>query len=104
MLVGVLLARLGTERGARVGPILRDAGGPLVDLRTCPTLPGAHNAQNAACAWAACRWFGLPRQKILDGIIDGWLLEQENQQREQRGFQGLPLAFMDHYKIGRAHV
>jgi hypothetical protein len=26
-----------------------------------------------------------------------WLLEQENQQREQRGFQGLPLAFMDHY-------
>jgi hypothetical protein len=26
-----------------------------------------------------------------------WLLEQENQQREQRGFQGLPLVFMDHY-------
>lgn len=26
-----------------------------------------------------------------------WVLEQENQQREQRGFQGLPLGFMDHY-------
>jgi hypothetical protein len=26
-----------------------------------------------------------------------WVLEQENQQREQRGFQGLPVAFMDHY-------
>ncbi len=26
-----------------------------------------------------------------------WLLEQENQQREQRGFQGLPVGFMDHY-------
>ena len=26
-----------------------------------------------------------------------WVLEQENQQREQRGFQGLPVGFMDHY-------
>ena len=26
-----------------------------------------------------------------------WLLAQENQQREQRGFQGLPVGFMDHY-------
>jgi hypothetical protein len=26
-----------------------------------------------------------------------WLLDQENQQREQRGFQGLPVGFMDHY-------
>lgn len=26
-----------------------------------------------------------------------WLLEEENQQREQRGFQGLPVGFIDHY-------
>jgi hypothetical protein len=26
-----------------------------------------------------------------------WVLEQENQQRAQRGFQGLPVGFMDHY-------
>lgn len=26
-----------------------------------------------------------------------WLLEEENQQRAQRGFQGLPVGFIDHY-------
>jgi UDP-N-acetylmuramoylalanine--D-glutamate ligase len=33
-----------------------------------PTLPGDHNAQNAACAWAACRWLDVPREKIVAGL------------------------------------
>ncbi len=50
------------------GPILRDAGGPLVDLRTCPTLPGAHNAQNAAAAWAMAAFLGVPADAIAAGM------------------------------------
>ena len=36
--------------------MLIDADGYIVDFADVPTLPGDHNAQNAACAWAACRW------------------------------------------------
>ena len=39
-----------------------------VDFADVPTLPGDHNAQNAACAWAACRWLGVPREKIVAGL------------------------------------
>ena len=35
--------------------MLVDADGYTVDFSDVPTLPGDHNAQNAACAWAACR-------------------------------------------------
>ena len=41
--------------------MLVDADGYNVDFADVPTLPGDHNAQNAACAWAACRWLGVPR-------------------------------------------
>lgn len=35
-----------------------------VDLRSVPGLPGAHNHQNAAAAWAACRALGLGPRDI----------------------------------------
>ena len=46
------------------GAILRDRLGPVLDLATCPTLPGAHNAQNAAAAFAVARALGLSRADI----------------------------------------
>lgn len=35
-----------------------------IDLRGIPGLPGAHNHQNAACAYAACRSLGLAPREI----------------------------------------
>ncbi|HEY6984369.1 UDP-N-acetylmuramoyl-L-alanine--D-glutamate ligase [Reyranella sp.] len=48
--------------------MLVDADGYMVDFSDVPTLPGTHNAQNAACAWAACRWLGVPRETIVEGL------------------------------------
>ena len=49
--------------------ILRDAGdGAPVDLRGIKTLPGAHNWQNAAAAWAACRALGLSTTAVEQGL------------------------------------
>jgi UDP-N-acetylmuramoylalanine--D-glutamate ligase len=48
--------------------MLIDADGYTVDFSDVPTLPGDHNAQNAACAWAACRWLDVPREKIVAGL------------------------------------
>ncbi|SDG42804.1 UDP-N-acetylmuramoylalanine--D-glutamate ligase [Limimonas halophila] len=39
-----------------------------VDLRTCATLPGAHNWQNAAAAYAACRRLGVARETIAAAL------------------------------------
>ena len=47
---------------------LIDADGYAVDFSEVPTLPGDHNAQNAACAWATCRWLDVPREKIVAGL------------------------------------
>jgi UDP-N-acetylmuramoylalanine--D-glutamate ligase len=38
--------------------------GAVVDLTTAPTLPGDHNAQNAAAAYAAARALGLPAATV----------------------------------------
>lgn len=49
--------------------ILRDASdGAVVDLRGIKTLPGAHNWQNAAAAWAACRALGLSTTAVEQGL------------------------------------
>jgi UDP-N-acetylmuramoylalanine--D-glutamate ligase len=48
--------------------MLVDADGYTVDFSEVSTLPGDHNAQNAACAWAACRWLGVPRETIAAGL------------------------------------
>jgi UDP-N-acetylmuramoylalanine--D-glutamate ligase len=47
---------------------LVDADGYFVDFTDVPTLPGDHNAQNAAAAWAACRWLGVRRERIVEGL------------------------------------
>ncbi len=48
--------------------MLIDADGYTVDFSDVPTLPGDHNAQNAAAAWATCRWLDVPREKIVAGL------------------------------------
>jgi UDP-N-acetylmuramoylalanine--D-glutamate ligase len=48
--------------------LLVDADGYAVDFSDVPTLPGDHNAQNAACAWATCRWLGMARERIVAGL------------------------------------
>lgn len=70
----IAVSSTGPARGGVSG-----AGGKLVDdlegkaetvldLTTVPTLPGAHNWQNAAAAYAAARALGLGRQAIVDGL------------------------------------
>jgi len=59
---------------------------PVADLNPIPTLPGAHNWQNAAAAYAACRavgvsaaaiaaalatYPGLPHRQELAALVDG---------------------------------
>lgn len=51
----------------RAGRLI-DADGYSIDFSDVPTLPGDHNAQNAACAWAVCRWLGLAREAIVEGL------------------------------------
>jgi UDP-N-acetylmuramoylalanine--D-glutamate ligase len=40
----------------------------IIDLSDAPRLPGAHNAQNAAAAYAACRSIGLAHEDIAAGL------------------------------------
>ena len=49
--------------------ILSDEGGHRVmDLAQAPALPGPHNWQNAAAAFAAARALGVPESEIITGI------------------------------------
>lgn len=50
------------------GPLLRDARGGIADLAACPTLPGAHNAQNAAAASAMAMALGVDRATLAEGL------------------------------------
>ncbi|MBS7793098.1 UDP-N-acetylmuramoyl-L-alanine--D-glutamate ligase [Roseococcus sp. SDR] len=50
------------------GALLRDDQGMIADLAACPTLPGAHNAQNAAAASALALALGLPRAGLAQGL------------------------------------
>jgi UDP-N-acetylmuramoylalanine--D-glutamate ligase len=52
------------DRGA-----LCDADGAIVKLGVARTLPGAHNAQNAAAAAAAALFFGTARAAVAEGIL-----------------------------------
>jgi UDP-N-acetylmuramoylalanine--D-glutamate ligase len=51
----------------RTGQLV-DAEGYRVDFSDVPTLPGDHNAQNAAAAWAACRWLGVRRERVVEAL------------------------------------
>src|SRR6266851_5147031 len=48
--------------------MLVDADGYSADFSDATTLPGDHNAQNAAAAWAACRWLRVTRDEIVAGL------------------------------------
>ncbi|WP_374441571.1 UDP-N-acetylmuramoyl-L-alanine--D-glutamate ligase [Stella sp.] len=48
--------------------VLTDAEGPVLDLARAATLPGSHNAQNAAAAFAAARALGLDRAAVARAI------------------------------------
>jgi UDP-N-acetylmuramoylalanine--D-glutamate ligase len=50
------------------GHMLRDDDGAAFDLRDASALPGSHNAQNAAAAFAVCRALGVTRSDIAAGI------------------------------------
>lgn len=54
------------------GGVLIDATGgdrfEVMPMADAPALPGAHNGQNAAAAYAACLAAGLTSQEIVDGI------------------------------------
>ncbi|PYD77088.1 UDP-N-acetylmuramoyl-L-alanine--D-glutamate ligase [Novacetimonas pomaceti] len=41
--------------------ILHDRAGAIADLSQAPSLPGTHNAENAAAAVAIAQWLGCPR-------------------------------------------
>ena len=45
------------------------ASEPALDLRQCPSLPGSHNWQNAAAAFAVARALGLSLAEIRAGLI-----------------------------------
>ncbi|BBK35495.1 UDP-N-acetylmuramoylalanine--D-glutamate ligase [Allostella sp. ATCC 35155] len=48
--------------------VLTDAQGSILDLAQAATLPGTHNAQNAAAAFAAARALGLDRSTIAASL------------------------------------
>jgi UDP-N-acetylmuramoylalanine--D-glutamate ligase len=50
------------------GSLLRDDAGPLLDLREAATLPGSHNAQNAAAAAACGLDLGLSRATVAEAL------------------------------------
>lgn len=71
------LLRISTEAPVEQGVFVRNGilfdaiHGPaeqIVDLRTFQRLPGRHNWQNAAAAYAAARTLDIPRAAILSGL------------------------------------
>ena len=50
------------------GGALRDGSNPILHLGDASALPGAHNAQNAAAAFAMASFLGLDRAAIASGI------------------------------------
>ena len=51
------------------GGWLMDGDERIADLSTAVSLPGRHNAQNAACAYAAVRAVGLSREEAVRGLL-----------------------------------
>jgi UDP-N-acetylmuramoylalanine--D-glutamate ligase len=60
---GLSHASVWTENG-----MLRDADGPILPMAECPTLPGSHNAQNAAAVAAMATFLGADRAAIAQGL------------------------------------
>jgi UDP-N-acetylmuramoylalanine--D-glutamate ligase len=51
------------------GRTLIHDGQPLLDLAPARSLPGRHNAQNAAFAYAAARALGVPHEAAVQGLM-----------------------------------
>jgi UDP-N-acetylmuramoylalanine--D-glutamate ligase len=67
-------SEFGLGRGVSVldGYLMDSSGGralDLEDIRNAPGLPGRHNHQNAAAAYAACRALGLETADIMAGLM-----------------------------------
>jgi UDP-N-acetylmuramoylalanine--D-glutamate ligase len=60
---------------AVIDGVIVENGRTVADIRDFPTLPGAHNWQNAGAAYAACRALGLDDATVVAGM---------------RSFPGLP--------------
>ncbi|MEO5336959.1 MAG: UDP-N-acetylmuramoyl-L-alanine--D-glutamate ligase [Magnetospirillum sp. WYHS-4] len=66
----VLVSAAGAPASIRVQEsILYDERGPVADLTKARALPGAHNGQNAAAAFAACRALGIAQDAIVAGLL-----------------------------------
>lgn len=55
--------------GVRARAGLLEADGQSVDLSAARSLPGRHNAQNAAFAWATARALGIPHETAVAGLL-----------------------------------
>jgi UDP-N-acetylmuramoylalanine--D-glutamate ligase len=53
----------------RQGGVLQDASGPILHLSDAAALPGSHNGQNAAAAFAMASFLGLDREQIAAGML-----------------------------------
>ena len=53
---------------ATIGAIA-DSSGPVADFAAARSLPGRHNAQNAAFAYAAARALGVPQDAAVQGLL-----------------------------------
>jgi len=53
---------------AEAGTLIDESGAAIVDLTGFPHLPGRHNWQNAAIAFAATRALGVAREEIVEAI------------------------------------
>lgn len=52
-----------------LGGALVDDGRPIADLTKARSLPGRHNAQNAAFAWAAAKALDVAEDKAISGLL-----------------------------------
>ena len=62
------LARGVYVEGGRLVDASEGRGSEIAELAAIPSLPGRHNWQNAAAAYAAARAIGVPRERIADSL------------------------------------
>jgi UDP-N-acetylmuramoylalanine--D-glutamate ligase len=62
------ISACGTADIGCVDGVLHEGGIPVFDMRKAASLPGVHNAQNAAAAWAVAKALGLDADTIRQGL------------------------------------
>ncbi|MBI1340318.1 UDP-N-acetylmuramoyl-L-alanine--D-glutamate ligase [bacterium] len=63
------LGRGVTALGAQLSDCLGGRASPPIDMSAARALPGRHNHQNIAAAYAACRALGLDARDITNGVL-----------------------------------